>query len=168
MTSSDWFAVTKPQVLRFFFERLRDVAEEDASPDEVLYNASVLAHFAVTSTGSGEFPSTPSSLSTVFDLFVLDRSRCVDPQVAETAGAQILFLTGFFHNQMRRRHNLQWYASLGASFYDVAARLAVDRARARMMQTMALKFGLWRERQHRLATELGDEAKLIRQLASDN
>lgn len=164
MTTRDWLAVSDKQALRFFFERLRDVsAEEDAGSNELLYNASVLAHFATTSTESTDvFPATPKSLSTVFDLFVLDRSHHTDPELAEAAAAQCLLLTGFFQDQLRHRHNVEWYAALGAGFYDAAARYTTDRTRAGMMQTMAWRFGLWRERQRRLATELRDEPRLLR------
>jgi len=168
MTTRDLFAVSNEQALRFFFERLRDVtSEDDTSANELLYNASVLAHFATTSTASTEvFPATPASLSTVFDLFVLDRSHHSDPELAEAAAAQCLVLTGFFQDQLRHRHNVEWYASLGAGFYDAAARYTSDRARACMMQTMAWRFGLWRERQRRLANELRAEPLLLRSVIS--
>ena len=65
--------VTKHQTLRFFFEHLRDVVEDDPPTDELLYNASVLAHFASTSAASTtDFPPGPTSLHMVFDLYVLD------------------------------------------------------------------------------------------------
>ena len=164
MNTGDWFAVTKEQALRFFFERLRDVTDTSSTPtNELLYNASMLAHFATTSTTSAEtFPATPASLSTVFDVFVLDCSHHADPELAEAAAAQCLLLTGFFQDQQRHRHNVDWYASLGSDFYAAAAALAQDRTRAGMMQTMARKFGMWRACQHRLATELRDEPRLLR------
>ena len=57
METNPWLAVTNGQALRFFFEHLRDVSEPDEAPEsEVLYNASVLAHYATTSTASLEFP----------------------------------------------------------------------------------------------------------------
>lgn len=164
MSAGDWFAVTSRQTLQFFFERLKDVSgADDSSYEELLYNASVLAHFAMTSTASGEgFPSTPTSLTTVFDLFLLDRSRHADPQIAEAAAAQCLLLTGFFQDQLKRRHNISWYAAIGASFYDAAAQYGRDRARASMMHTMAFKFPLWQSRQQRLAAELRDEQRFWR------
>ena len=164
MSAGDWFAVTSRQTLEFFFERLKDVSgTDDASYEELLYNASVLAHFAMTSTASGDsFPATPASLTTVFDLFLLDRSSHADPQIAEAAAAQCLLLTGFFQDQLRHRHNIAWYAAIGASFYDAAAQYGRDRARAGMMHTMATKFPLWQSRQHRLAHELRDEQQFWR------
>ena len=163
MQTGDWLAVTQAQALRFFFERLRDVvAEDEASQAELLYNASVLAHFATTSSAtSSPFPACPTSLSDVFDVFVLDRSQHVDPEIMEAAASQCLFLTGFFQDQLRRRHNLEWYASLGAGFYDSAAEFGTDRARQRMMERMAARFGYWRRQQHRLAGELRDWPRMI-------
>jgi hypothetical protein len=163
MYTQQWLAVTNAQVLRFFFEHLRDVSEDSVAPErELLYNASVLAHYATTSTASGEeFPRTPVSLAAVFDVFVLDQSQHTDPEIMEAAGSQCLLLTGFFGAQLRGRHNLQWYASLGASFYDRAARYGHDPGRAAVMRVMAGRFGYWRTQHSRLARELHELPKLV-------
>ena len=56
MTAQPWLPVTEGQALRFFFEHLRDIADVRAAPEsELLYNASVLAHFATTSTAAIDF-----------------------------------------------------------------------------------------------------------------
>jgi hypothetical protein len=78
----------------------------------------------------------------------------------EAAASQCLLLTGFFLEQQRRRHQVEWYAALGASFYERAARRSRDRARAAMLGAMAAHFSYWREQQHRLAIELR-EAPLV-------
>ena len=166
MSYEPWLAVTNGQALRFFYERLRDVVHErpvpGASDEELLYNASVLAHFATTSTASvTDFPPSPVNLSTVFDVFVMDRSQHVDPEVMEAAGSQCLMLTGFFQDQLRRRHNVEWYAGLGADFYDSAAHLSRDLARVRLLGRMSAHFEFWRRQQRRLAAELRDEPLLI-------
>lgn len=164
MDAHPWLAVTQGQVLRFFFEHLRDVSDYDTAPEsEVLYNASVLAHFATTSTATREFPGTPMSLLAVFDLFVMDRSQHADPEIMEAAGSQCLLLTGFFGAQLAQRHNVEWYASLGAGFYARAAALGADRARSLMMRTMAGRFTYWRRQQARLARELRDMPRLLKQ-----
>ena len=160
-------AVNTSHALRFFFEHLRDVTEDDRpSEGELLYNASVLAHFATTSSAAADFPSAPASLTQVFDVFVLDRSQHADPEILEAAGSQCLLLTGFFGAQLRRRHNVDWYASMGADFYGSAARRTPDRARAQMMRTMARRFPYWRRRQARLARELHDAPMLLQRLAA--
>jgi hypothetical protein len=162
METNPWLAVTHGQALRFFFEHLRDVSEPDEAPEsEVLYNASVLAHFATTSTASLEFPGTPAALGAVFNLFVLDRSQQADPGIMEAAASQCLLLTGFFGPQLAARYNVDWYASLGAGFYSRAATHGTDRARVAMMRTMAGRFPFWRKQHARLARELREMPKVL-------
>ena len=163
METRDFLGVTNRQAFQFFFEHLRDVTDtSSAPPNELLYNASVLAHFATTSTASQDtFPACPTNLMAVFDLFVLDRSQHHDAEIMEAAGAQCLLLTGFFHDQQKRRHRINWYSGLGQSFYARAAATVRDPARARLMSTMAQRFEFWRVQQHRLAIELRDEPRLI-------
>jgi hypothetical protein len=169
MDAHPWLAVTEGHALRFFFEHLRDVSERDhAAEAELLYNASVLAHFATTSAASTEFPGTPATLETVFQLFVLDRSQHGDPEIMEAAAGQCLLLTGFFGAQLKDRHNVEWYARLGAGFFGHAADHLHDRARAAMMRTMANRFPFWRRQQARLAQELHERPLLLKpQPASD-
>lgn len=164
MDPRDHLGVTNHQALRFFFEHLKDVTDDIEPPEnELLYNASVLAHFATTSTASHDsFPSCPTSLLTVFDLFVMDLTEPHgDPEIMEAAGSQCLLLTGFFQNQQKQRHQVEWYASLGMGFYERAAKASRDRSRAQMMSVMARRFGFWRERQHRLAVDLREMPFLL-------
>jgi hypothetical protein len=163
MDTRELLGVSHADAFEFFLEHLRDVTEENEPPiAELLYNASVLAHFASTSTSSAEtFPGCPTNLRAVFDTFLLDRSRSWDADVMESAAAQCLLLTGFFQDQQQRRHNVQWYAAIGSAFYERAAQVLQDRARARMMHTMARRFGFWRHQQHRLAHELRDAPSLL-------
>ena len=165
MENQDWLAVTTAQALRFFFERLRDVSgDQDPPQNELLYNASVLAHFATTSTASATtFPSSPATLDTVFDVFVLDLSEHVDPDIMEAAASQCLLLTGFFQDQLKGRFNLGWYASIGAGFYNRAAHHAADRVRSLMLQRMAVRFDFWRRQHYRLALELRDLPRILLQ-----
>ena len=163
MEANPWMVVTHGQALRFFFEHLRDVSEPDEAPEsEVLYNASVLAHFASTSTASLEFPGTPANLGAVFNLFVMDRSQHADAGIMEAAGSQCLLLTGFFAPQLTARYNVEWYASLGAGFYRRAASHGTDARRIAMMRTMAVRFPFWRKQHARLARELRDMPKVLK------
>jgi hypothetical protein len=163
MDARSTLATDEQQALKFFFEHLHASVEPAEVPrNELLYNASILAHYALTSTASIDFPSAPATLDTVFDVFVLDRSQHTDPEIMEAAGSLCLLLTGFFGAQLRHRYNVEWYASLGASFYDRAALFGPDRQRRAMMAVMALRFGFWRRQQARLARELADQATLRR------
>ena len=167
MHPREWLAVTNGQALRFFFERLKDVSDDAAPSGELLYNASLLAHFATTSTAStAHFPNCPATLDSVFNVFVLDQSQHNDAEVMEAAASQCLILTGFFGGQLKHRHNLEWYASLGAGFFDQAGQLSADRDRARMMSGMALHFEFWRRQQARLARELREQPMLLPRVSS--
>ena len=74
---------------------------------ELLYNASVLAHYAQVSTAaSAEFP-TPTSLESVFDTFVVEPGQVFDAGMLETAGTHCLMMAGFFEDQARTRHNVR-------------------------------------------------------------
>ena len=151
-------------MLRFFYEHLLDVTDDSAPPrDELLYNASVLAHFASTSVTSDDtFPPCPTGLLKIFDLYVLEGSPLPrDPDIVESAASQCLLLTGFFQDQQRRRHRVDWYAELGSAFFARAAELSHDRPRARLLTVMARRFAFWREQQHRLAIELREAPLLI-------
>jgi hypothetical protein len=163
MDTGSWLGVTHQDAFQFFLEHLRELTDVVEPPaNELSYNASVLAHFATTSTSSQDsFPACPASLTTVFDQFVMDRSQHVAPDIMEAAAAQCLLLTGFFQEQQRRRHQIAWYAGLGMSFYLRASIAGRDRARSRLMETMSKRFEFWRVQQHRLAVELREEADQI-------
>ncbi len=142
--------------LEFFLISLRDVSDPSVDSQELLYNASVLAHYAQTPTSVDDELSTPADLAAVFDRFVADAAVLRDAAVMEAAGAQCLLLTGFFEEQMRGRHNIRWYAEMGASFYRRAAEEDRSAKRARLLGMIALRFELWRQRQARLSRELRD------------
>ncbi len=154
-------AVTQRSAVQFFYDHLLDLAP-DASKNEKLYNASVLAHSASTSVCSTEhFPSTIPNLKVFFDRFVLDRSEHHDPELFEAAGAQCLVLTGFFARQMRHNHNLEWYASLGKGFFKRSADYGTDPARVRMMTVMASEFGYWQQKYRILSRKIRESPYLL-------
>src|SRR4051794_450978 len=138
------------KTLEFFFIGLKDVAEPSVDGQELLYNASVLAHFAMVSTrAEGDWPA-PANLSAVFDHFVLDATLVRDSLMMETAGAQCLLLAGFFEDQMRGRYNIRWYADLGASFFGRAALHEPSPAKARLLDMIGRRFETWRQCHARL------------------
>lgn len=149
------------QTLDFFIVGLQDVSETDVDRRELLYNASVLAHYAQVSTASsGDLPA-PSTLESVFDAFIIDPDQAFDSETLETAGTHCLMMTGFFEDQSRSRHNVRWYAELGAGFFFRAARRETHDARAQMMDTMGRRFEAWRVRHARLSRELRDRPFLL-------
>jgi hypothetical protein len=154
-------AVDERQTLEFFFLGLKDVSEPTVDRQELLYNASVLAHYAQVSTQSDtEFP-TPAALGTVFDHFVVAPATAVDAGMLETAGTHCLLMAGFFEDQMRQRHNVRWYAHLGASFYFRAAAREPSPRKALFLDTFARHFEAWRLRHVKLSRELRDTPYLL-------
>jgi hypothetical protein len=154
-------ATDQRQALEFFFTALRDVSDPTVDPHELLYNASVLAHYVQVSTHADADWPAPANLSAVFDHFVRDTSLLQDGQMMETAGAQCLLLAGFFEDQMRRRHNIRWYAELGASFYGRAAMREPSPAKARLLDAIGKRFETWRLCHARLSRELRDQPYLV-------
>jgi len=154
-------AADHSKALEFFFLGLQDVSEPSVDPGELLYNASVLAHYAQTSTQDDFDWPAPVNLSTVFDHFVLDQSLVHDSHMMETAGAQCLLLAGFFEDQMRQRYNIRWYATVGASFFNRAAAHERSKRKARLLDTISRRFEHWRQAHARLSRELRDQPYVI-------
>jgi len=105
--------------------------------------------------------TTPATLAEVFDYFVLDSSLRDDGEMMEAAGAQCLLLTGFFEDQLRRRHNVRWYARLGAAFYSRAASLERSPQKVRLLGAIASGFEPWRQRLARLSRDLRERQYLL-------
>jgi hypothetical protein len=154
-------AIDHRQTLEFFTVRLQDISEPDVDREELLYNASVLAHYAQTSTYADTDIGTPANLSAIFDNFVCDTTLIRDPLMMETAGAQCLLLAGFFEDQMSGRHNIRWYAELGAGFFSRAASGESSPHRARLLSALARRFEAWRRKHARVSRELRDLPYLL-------
>ena len=149
------------QALEFFLQRLQDVTTSDVDPHELLYNASVLAHYSQVSTHAEFELAAPATLSAVFEHFVLDTTLAQDGLMMETAGAQCLMLAGFFEEQMRRRHNIRWYAELGATFFSRAAARQSTPRKAQLLASLARNFETWRQLHARLSRDLRDQPLLL-------
>jgi hypothetical protein len=154
-------ATDERQTLEFFFTGLKDVCESAVDRQELLYNASVLAHYAQVSTQSAVELPTPANLTAVFDHFVSDDTLRHDGAMMEAAGAQCLLLAGFFEDQMRHRHSIRWYAQLGVGFYSRAATQEHTLKRAQLLDMIARHFEAWRQRHARLGRELRDQHYLL-------
>src|SRR5262245_41718607 len=63
-------ATDERRALEFFFVHLKDVCEPAVPSDELLYNASVLAHYAQVSTDATEGVPMFTGLAELFDQFV--------------------------------------------------------------------------------------------------
>jgi hypothetical protein len=149
------------QALEFFVVGFVDVCEPTVDRQELLYNASVLAHYAQVSTQTTVDVPTPKTLGEVFDHFVMDETLRRDSVMMETAGTQCLLLAGFFEQEMRGRHNIRWYAQLGASFFGLAATQGESSARTRLLDSMARGFESWRRRHQQLSHNLREQRYLL-------
>ena len=154
-------AIDHRQTLEFFVLRLRDLSEPSVDRQELLYNASLLAHYTQVSTQPDVDVPAPANLGAVFDHFVVDTTLRHDRLMMETAGAQCLMLAGFFEDQMRSRHNIRWYAELGASFYSRAALQERSLQKARLLDAIARRFEPWRRRHAQLSRELRGQPYLL-------
>jgi hypothetical protein len=154
-------ATDQRRTLEFFVLGLQDVAEAPLDREELLYNASVLAHYALVTTECQSDVPAPADLGAVFDHFVADSSLVHDRALMEVAGAQCLLLAGFFEEQMRRRHSIRWYAALGAGFFSRAALHEPSARKARLLDALARRFEPWRQRHARLGRELREQAYLL-------
>jgi hypothetical protein len=154
-------ATDQRQALEFFFQRLQDVSGPGVDQRELLYNASVLAHYAQVSTQAEFEFSAPANLSAVFDSFVFNSMLPDDSLILENAGVQCLVLTGFFEDQMRRRHNIRWYATIGATFLSRAAAREPSPQKAQLLDAIARRFEAWRQRYARLSRDLRDQPFLM-------
>ena len=149
--------------LQFFFVKLAEITNAQHVDQRVrLYQASVLAHFASTSTSTPFGMPTPATLADVFDRFVLHTPHG-DAQLLEIAAGECLLMTGFFADQMDRRFNLEWYGRMGAGFYLGASTASRHPAHRRMMARMAEEFAYWRDVYHTLAHRLHDERYVLGQ-----
>jgi hypothetical protein len=154
-------AIDHRQALEFFVLRLQEVSEPTVDRGELLYNASLLAHYTQVSTQPDVDVPAPANLSAVFDHFVSNTTLRQDSLMMETAGAQCLLLAGFFEDQMRRRHNIRWYAKLGASFFRRAALHEPSPHKALLLDAIARRFEPWRQRHAQLSRELRDQPYLL-------
>ena len=159
---AELLAAGEQQTLEFFVGRLKEVSEPTVDHQELLYNASVLAHHARVSTRSAVDLTTPATLADVFDHFVFDTSLRSDSVMMEAAGAQCLLLAGFFQDQMCHRHSIRWYASLGAGYFSQAAALERSAQKVRLFAAIAEGFEPWRQRYSRLSREFRDQSYLLR------
>ena len=78
----------------------------------------------------------------------------------ETRGSMPV-LTEFFKEQMRGRHNIRWYAELGATFFNRAAMQEPSSSKARLLDSIARRFETWRQRHARLSRDLRDQPLLL-------
>ncbi len=165
---TELFAVDSKQALMFFFERLKDGVSLGATQAEALYVASILAHYAQTSRSDTTCMPPAANLYDVLDNFVLPGltaqgfSGLQDPEILETAGSQTLLLVGFFRDQMKRKHNLEWYDEIGSGFFGRASDRLRHGKKANLLRQVAQHFPMWAISCNNMSRTLREERYLLK------
>ena len=163
-------AVSEKDALTFFVGHLQDevVSRVTQTQAETFYVASILAHHAIVSRGNSEYMSTSGSLREILDTFVLpglDTERSAglqDPEILEVAGSQTLLLVGFFRDQMRKKHNLRWYANLGSSFFQRAGDGLRHGDKSDLLLQVGENFELWAQSCYQVSRTLRYDPYLLK------
>ncbi len=122
----DLFGVDHSRTFNFFLSGLQKIVRGEPC-NQMLYVANVLAHHAQTPRYNSEqvvFKDLGEMLSQA--VFV----EISDPEILQIYGSHIILLAGFFRDQVRHRHNVEWYDQLGQRFYyQVGQRAGSDKER---------------------------------------
>ncbi len=154
--------------LNFFTENIvEELGDVEMSPEETRYVASILASFASTSRFEQGNWAPATDTREVFDRFVLQRndSGFVAPQLtaqqAETAGAQLMLVVGFFRSQVHPRVNLRFHSRLGQNFFFRASR-AFGGKRGELLESVSFNFGFWCLVQRKLNQRLREDPYVLK------
>src|SRR5258708_28630114 len=145
------YGVTEERALNFWASHLHEAIGSkrwsQICDSTGVYLASVLGHFCLQSVDRMEILSpdySPSDLdfrqfadlTQIAELMMRQLTSAKNPLCMESAGAHILLYAGFFQNQNKDRHNIEFYSALGRECYLMAA---VGNS-ARMMGLMSKDF----------------------------
>jgi hypothetical protein len=147
----DLYGVTEERAVNFWASHLHEMIGSEQwsqiSDSTGVYLASVLGHFCLQSVDRAEILSPDYSpgdqefrqfadLTQIAELMMQQLTSAKNPLWMESAGAHILLYAGFFQSQNKRRHNIEFYSSMGRQCYLMAA---VGK-RERIMKLMAKGF----------------------------
>jgi hypothetical protein len=147
----DLYGVTEERALHFWTSNLHEAIGSERwyqiHDSTGIYLASVLGHFCMQSIDRTETLSPDYSpadqefrqfadLTQIAELMMQQLTTAKNPLWMESAGAHILLYAGFFQNQNKNRHNIDFYSHMGRECYLMAA---VGK-RERMMKLMAAGF----------------------------
>jgi hypothetical protein len=156
-------AVDSNRAFNFFLASLREaVVAERFTDDEMLYVASILAHYSQTSRFDTTTMPCMANLSEVFDNFVLQTTRLTDSQSLEFGGSQVLLFAGFFRDQMCQRHNVKWYDQVGQSLYERASQHSKNLKKRELFDRLSESFPAWTIVCRNLSRTLRDNRLLLK------
>jgi hypothetical protein len=167
------YGVTEERALNFWASHLHEVIGSkrwsQICDSTGVYLASVLGHFCLQSLdrmavlspdyspGDTEFRQF-ADLTQIAELMMRQLTSAKNPLWMESAGAHILLYAGFFQNQNKGRHNIEFYSAIGRECYLMAA---VGK-RERMMKLMAAGFSQYLCHLANLHQHLQESRYLIR------
>jgi hypothetical protein len=147
----DLYGVTEERALNFWSSNLQDTMGNkrwaQICSSTGVYLASVLGHFCLQpvdrqealspdyNPGDQEFRQF-ADLTQIAELMMRQLTSARNPLWMESAGAHILLYAGFFQNQNKGRHNIEFFSSMGRECYLMAA---VGK-REKIMKLMAAGF----------------------------
>jgi hypothetical protein len=155
-------AVDSERAFNFFLGSLRETAVERFKDDEMLYVASILAHYSQTPRFDTTSMPCMANLSEVFDNFVLQTARLMDSELLEFGGSQVLLFAGFFRDQMCHRHNVKWYDQVGRSLYEKASQHSRDLKKRELFDRLSESFPSWTIVCRNLSRTLREQRLLLR------
>jgi hypothetical protein len=176
MTTQDFedlYGVTKERSLNFWASNLQDTVGSqrwaEIGDSTGVYLASVLGHFCLQpidrvealspdySPGDQEFRQF-ADLTQIAELMMRQLTSARNPLWMESAGAHILLYAGFFQEQNKGRHNIEFFSTIGRDCYLMAA---VGK-RAKIMRLMAAEFSQYLFHLANLHRNLRESRYLIR------
>jgi len=168
----DLYGVTEERALNFWASHLHEAMGSkrwsQVCDSTGVYLASVLGHFCLQpldrtevlsddyNPGDEEFRQF-ADLTQIAELMMRQLTSAKNPRWMESAGAHILLYAGFFQNQNKGRHNIEFYSAMGRECYMMAA---VGK-REKTMKLMATGFGQYLECLDKLHRHLRESRYLI-------
>ena len=169
----DLYGVTEERALNFWASHLSEAMGSarwaQVCDSTGVYLASVMGHFCLQpvdraealsaeyAPGEGEFRQF-ADLTQIAEMMMQQLTSAKNPAWMESAGAHILLYAGFFQEQHKVRHNIEFFSAMGRECYLMAA---VGR-REKMMKLMAAGFRQYLYCLAELHQRLRDSRYLIR------
>jgi hypothetical protein len=159
--------VSMERTYNFFAENLRDEVTENVGmgangDEELVYVASILAHFAQTPRSSNNTGLDLVNVPIPADLSEIKHLDSKDPGLLEVNGSKILILAGFFRNQMKAVHEVEPYDKIGQSIYGLASRHAPTRRKRDLFQGLSITFPFWTKACSNVSRTLYDNQYLLK------
>jgi hypothetical protein len=169
----DLYGVTEERALNFWTSHLHEAIGSkrwsQIRDSTGVYLASVLGHFCLQSVDRMEILSPDYSpgemefrqfadLTQIAELKMKQLTSAKNPLWMESAGAHILLYAGFFQDQNKGRHNIEFFSTMGRECYLMAA---VGK-REKMMKLMAAEFNQYIFHLANLHRHLQESRYLIR------